>query len=141
MLNCSISRFTRQILGKDMIHSSSAISQTQLYASFSTIKVPKTGKSSTYRLPPEHKISFQRDPRLPQPSDPPILMPEDIEEWVKNIDTTLTPELQEKVTRLKRQIIPTNGPRTIARNVPTKEEFSRVLLSSPLILSPFHLIP
>jgi hypothetical protein len=125
MFNRSISRFTRQILGKDLNHSPS-FAYIQLCASLSTVPAPKTGKPSSYRLQPGQKISFQRDPRLPKPHDPPILMPEDIEEWVKNIDTTLTPELQEKVARLKRQIIPANGPRALARNVPTKDEFSRV---------------
>jgi hypothetical protein len=124
MLGRLSSRFTHQIIGKDLIRSST-YTYSQLCASFST-GTGSTGKPSTYRLPPGQKVPFQRDSRLPKPDDPPILMPEDIEEWIKNIDTTLTPELQEKVARLKRQIIPANGPRTLARNVPTKDEFSRV---------------
>lgn len=94
--------------------------------SLTQISVPPTGASSSFRLKPNQKVPFGRDPRLPKPSDPPVLMPDDIEEFFKNFDTTLTPEQQEKVARLKRQIIPANGPRTIGRNVPTKEELAKV---------------
>jgi hypothetical protein len=76
-------------------------------------KVKGNGQTpSSYRLPPGQKVSFRRDPRLPKPYDPPTLMPEDIDEYLKNFDTTLTPEQQEKVARLKRQIMPANGPRS-----------------------------
>lgn len=96
--------------------------------SLSKISVPPTGAPSTYRLKPGEKVSFRRDPRLPKPNDPPVLMPDDIEEFFKNFDTTLTPEQQEKVNRLKRQIMPVNAPRSIGRNVPTKEDLAKVNL-------------
>jgi hypothetical protein len=50
---------------------------------------------------PKPKISFKRDPRLPKPGDPETPMPDDIDEFLKNFDTSLTPELREKVDRIK----------------------------------------
>jgi hypothetical protein len=109
----SIGSLTQKITQNIFLSSQSVASFCTVKVGDGETKVKHNGSApSTYRLPPGQKVSFRRDPRLPKPNDPPILMPDDIEEYLKNFDTTLTPEQQEKVARLKRQIMPANGRRS-----------------------------
>jgi hypothetical protein len=79
--------------------------------------IPKPGDSS-----PTHKqvpVSFGIDPRVPSQSTE---MPDDIDDFLANIDTTLTPEQRAKVDRIKTKMKGPLAKRSFYRDVPTPDE-------------------
>ena len=79
--------------------------------------IPKPGDSSPTHNP--RKVEFGTDPRVPSES---MEMPDDIDEFLANIDTTLTPAQREKVERIKSKMKGPNAKRSFYRDVPTPDE-------------------
>jgi hypothetical protein len=79
--------------------------------------IPKPGDESATHKPV--KVAFGADPRIPESS---TQMPDDIDEFLANIDTTLTPEQRAKVDRIKSKMKGPLAKRSFYRDVPTPDE-------------------
>lgn len=76
--------------------------------------IPGPGDSSPTHEP--RKVMFGTDPRIPSES---FQMPDDIDKFLENIDTTLTPELRAKVDRIKAKMKGPNSKQSFYRDIPT----------------------
>ena len=79
--------------------------------------IPKPGDSSPTHNPVS--VSFGADPRVPSQSTE---MPNDIDDFLANIDTTLSPEQRAKVDRIKSKMKGPMAKRSFYRDVPTPDE-------------------
>jgi hypothetical protein len=79
--------------------------------------IPKPGDSSPTHNPVS--VPFGADPRIPSSSTE---MPADIDEFLANIDTTLSPEQRAKVDRIKSKMKGPLAKRSFYRDVPTPDE-------------------
>jgi len=84
--------------------------------------------SNTSKFPIKQKRKFYgvRDPRLPKPDAPPTEMPLDIDEFIRNIDTTLTPEQQARVDKIKQSFAGPKAKRSLYRDVATPNEMAKL---------------